>query len=356
MLRPAPAIDDSSLLPPGDRGTVFSIALAITLPLVILIARPATAQLTQVSREVLPKIVKIYGAGGIRGLEAYQSGILISGQGHMLTAWSYVLDTDTILAVLDDGRRFSAQLIGADPTAELAVLKIDATDLPYFDLEQAVLAQTGDRVLAFSNLYGIATGDEPASVLHGYVSAVTRLSARRGVYPTSYDGLVYVLDAMTNNAGAAGGALTDDQGHLLGVLGKELRNAQNNLWLNYALPIPEIRSLVSDLLQGKTRRREDSNLRKPLQPLTLDLLGLVLIPNVLPKTPPFVERIRPGSPADHAGLRADDLIVFVQSNMVSSCRETLEEMSYVDRLQPVRITVLREQMLLEFQLTAEPGP
>ncbi len=50
-----------------------------------------------------------------------------------------------------------------------------------------------------------------------------------------YDGPIYVLDAMTNNAGAAGGALTDDQGRLVGVLGKELRNAQNNTWLNYAL-------------------------------------------------------------------------------------------------------------------------
>jgi serine protease Do len=148
--------------------------------------------------------------------------------------------------------------------------------------------------------------------------------------------------------------LTDDQGRLLGVLGKELRNAQNNLWLNYALPIPEIHSLVNDLLQGKSRRREDPNLRKPRQPLTLSLLGLVLIPDVLPKTPPFVERIRPGSPAAKTGFRADDLIVFVQSNMVSSCQEMLEELSYVDRLQPVRITVLRDQTLLEFELTAEP--
>ncbi len=98
----------------------------------------AAVPYVDVSRQVLPRIVKIYGAGGIRGLEAYQSGILISSEGHILTAWSYVLDTDSVLAVLDDGRRFPASLVGADPRSELAVLKIDAADLPYFDLRKAL--------------------------------------------------------------------------------------------------------------------------------------------------------------------------------------------------------------------------
>lgn len=330
--------------------------LGTMIALVLLsVARPAPAATSSVdvSRQVLPKIVKIYGAGGIRGLEAYQSGILISGTGHILTAWSYVLDTDSVLAVLHDGRRFPATLVGADPRSELAVLKIEAADLPYFDLEQTVELQVGDRVLAYSNLYGIAAGDEPASVLHGHVAAVTRLSARRGVYQTSYDGPVYALDAMTNNAGAAGGALTDDQGRLAGVLGKELRNSQNNIWLNYALPMSEVRSVITDLLQGKTRRQEDSRQRKPEQPVTLTLLGLVLIPDVLPKTPPFVERVHPDSPAAKAGVQADDLIVFVQTNMVSSCQEFVDELSYIDRLQTVRITVMRKQTLLPLELTVE---
>jgi serine protease Do len=312
-----------------------------------------SSELAQVIQQTLPKIVKIYGAGGIRRLEAYQSGFLISSDGHVLTAWSYVLDADPILAVLDDGRRFPAELLGADPSTELAVLKIDAAQLPHFHLDQAAQVRTGDRILAFSNLYGIATGDEPASILHGYVSAVTPLSARRGVYPTTYEGTVYVLDAMTNNAGAAGGALTSDQGHLVGILGKELRNAQNNTWLNYAVPIHEIRPIIDDLLQGKVRRRDTSDLRRPLQPMTLPELGLVLIPDVLPKTPPFIERVQLGSPAATAGLQADDLIVFVQSTMVSSCQEVLEEISFVDRLQPVRITVLRDQELIEVDLSVE---
>jgi serine protease Do len=168
-------------------------------------------------------------------LEAYQSGFLISAEGHVLTAFSYVLDSDTVTVTLDDGRKFDATLLGAEPRLDVAVLKIDSTELPFFDLKQAA---TG--VLAFSNLFSVAVGDEPVSVLHGIVSAVTSLDARRGVFETPYQGPVYVLDAMTNNPGAAGGALTNMQGQLLGMLGKELRNSRTNTWLNYAVPANEL--------------------------------------------------------------------------------------------------------------------
>ena len=87
---------------------------------------PATARRlsSDVARQVQPKVVKIYGAGGLRGLEAYQSGLVISGKGHVLTVWSYVLDADEVTVVLDDGRRFTAQYVAADPLTEIAVLEI----------------------------------------------------------------------------------------------------------------------------------------------------------------------------------------------------------------------------------------
>src|SRR3990170_7730050 len=98
----------------------------------------ADDSLADVARDVRPKMVKIYGAGGVRGLEAYQSGMLISADGLVLTAWSYVLDSDDVAVVLDDGRRFTAKLLGADPLTEVAVLKLDAGQEPlaHFDLSQ----------------------------------------------------------------------------------------------------------------------------------------------------------------------------------------------------------------------------
>ena len=97
----------------------------------------ARASIVDTIEQVQPKIVKIYGAGGFHGLEAYQSGILISSAGHILTVFSHVLDTDYITAVLADGRKFEAKLLGADPRLEVAVLKIDAAGLPCFDLGKA---------------------------------------------------------------------------------------------------------------------------------------------------------------------------------------------------------------------------
>ena len=246
----------------------------------------APSSFSQVIKQVQPKMVKIYGAGGYRGLEPYQSGFLISDAGHVLTAWSYVLDTEVITVVLDDGRKYNGKLVGADPRLEIAVLKIEATDLPYFDLSQAATADEGAKVLAFSNLFGVAVGEEPSSVLHGVVSAKSRLEARRGVFDTPYTGTVYIVDAVVNNPGAAGGALTNRRGELWGILGKELRNSRNNTWLNYAIPAAELVNSVDDIRAGKTLRPDGPPPRKPKDAMSLGLLGIVLVPNILERTPP----------------------------------------------------------------------
>jgi len=313
----------------------------------------ATASLRQVIAQTQPKIVKIYGAGGFQGLEAYQSGMLISAEGHVLTVWSYVLDTDEILVVLDDGRKFKAKLMGADPRSELAVLKIEADDLAHFDLPAAVQAESGARVLAFSNLFGVATGDEPASVQHGHVAVKSQLEARRGVFDTTYKGAVYILDAMTNNPGAAGGALTNGEGQLLGMLGKELKNSLNNTWVNYAIPVDQITKTVDDIRTGKfVRQTADELEKKPEKALNLELLGMVLVPDVLERTPPFVDAVRADSPAAAAGLRADDLVLFVNDRLVQSCKAMISELEFIDRIDPVKITVIRDQDLVDVNLSA----
>jgi S1-C subfamily serine protease len=266
--------------------------------------------------------------------------------------WSYVLDSDVVNVTLDDGRKLTAQLVGADPRLEIAVLKIDATELPYFNLDAAIELNPGDRVLAFSNLYGVATGNEPTSVLHGVVSAETKLAARRGVFQTTYQGEAYVLDAMTNNPGAAGGALTDRQGRLAGLLGKELRNALNKTWLNYALPISELVVAVEDIKAGKTRPRSaDEDVKRPAEAHDLASLGIILVPDILPKTPPFVDRVVRGSAADKAGFKPDDLVLFVNGRIASSCRTLMEEVRLIDRVDEVRLTVQRDSELHELVLS-----
>ncbi len=328
------------------------VLLALALSFVAPTARAQTS--LQVISQVQPKVVKIFGAGGLRGLEAYQSGFLISPDGKILTAWSYVLDTEDLFVSLHDGRRLRAKLLGADAQRELAVLQVEATDLPYFDLNEAVQAVPGTRVLAFSNLFGVAVGDEPVSVQHGVVAIIADLNARRGTFETPYRGPAYILDAMTNNPGAAGGALTDSRGQLLGILGKELRNAATNTWLNYALPANELAPIAERLGSGEyLSEQAGTKDEKPAKPLRLADLGLIMVPNVIERTPPFLDGIHPDSAAARAGLRIDDLVVLLDGRLVQS-RDILEqELARIDRGDPVVLSVMRGTELIEVTLRAD---
>ena len=226
----------------------LAVATAVGLPLAVAANDDFQFEVEQAQA----KIVKLFGAGGLRGLEAYQSGVLVSSDGHILTVWSYVLDGGQVTALLDDGRRFQTRLIGFDPRLEIAVLKIESSDLPHFVLDNYAPAQTGSRILAFSNLFGIATGNEAVSVQQGFVSAHGKLSARRGAFATAYDGPVYFIDAVTNNPGAAGGAVTNGEGQIVGMIGKEWRGARSGRWINFAIPIPQLMPALSDILAGRS--------------------------------------------------------------------------------------------------------
>ncbi|NOY42411.1 MAG: PDZ domain-containing protein [Planctomycetes bacterium] len=315
---------------------------------------PTTSPPPASIRDAWKKVVKIYGAGGLRQMEAYQSGILVSADGHILTALSYVLDTDDLVVILDDGRKWQADFIGSDPIREIAVLKLQAEGekFSHFDLHSAVLPNVGDRIMALSNLYGIATGDEPVSVLQGVITAISPLSARRGAFQSNYHGQVFILDAYANNPGAAGGVLVDWQGRLLGMLGKELRSEVTGTWLNYALPANAVAAAVDDIIVGREVQMAGSERPTPEQPMTPEILGLRMIPDVLARTPPYIDTVRRKSAADAAGLRPDDLVVFVEGEPVSSRKAFFEQLLYHDREQNLRLSVLRDGALLEFELQA----
>ena len=207
---------------------------------------------------VQPRMVKIFGAGGLRGLAGYGTGFLVSKEGHIVTIWSHVLDPDEVVVVLKDGRRYFAKVLGADPQLDLAVLQIqapeEALDLPFFDVaSESGEASAGTRVLGFSNMFKVATGDESVSVLHGVIAARTALRTRRGTFETPYNGEVYVVDAITNNSGAGGGLLTSRDGMLLGVIGRELRNADTNTWVNYSIPMSALQQAITEIINGDTR-------------------------------------------------------------------------------------------------------
>jgi serine protease Do len=321
---------------------------------------PASAQSTvDTIADVAPNIVKIFGAGGRRNLHAYGSGFLVSPDGHIATVWSHILDGDTVIVVLDDGRRFDGKILGVDPALDFAMLKIDADNLPHFDVTQTPPnVGVGTRVLAFSNVFKVATGDEPVTVMHGVIAAQTNLSARRGVFDAPYAGPVYVVDTVTNNSGAAGGALTTRDGRLVGMLGKELRNNATDTWLNYVVPISQLQKPIEEMRTGRFTSRpsvddDDVSMAKRYVP---EDFGLVLIPDVVSRTPAYIDRVVSGSAAAQAGLQTDDLVLFVDDHLVPSCRALRDELARREPGRPLKLVVRREDKLITVELPLPKKP
>lgn len=328
---------------------VCGAILAVAVAAVAHAAAESTPQKTAAA--AARKVVKLYGAGGVRGLEAYQSGIVISPAGRILTVMSTVLDADTVTCVFDDGRRCEARVAGIDPRRELAMLQVEEDDLPAFELISRPRARAGTRVMAVSNLFGVAAGDERVSVQRGVVSAVVPLEARRGAAEAPYTGAVYLVDCTTSNPGAAGGALVDARGELVGMLGKESRSTASGIWLNYAVPVDELLLGLDAILAGAPpppaaaadRRRFD-----------LRCLGLGLVPDLLDRTPPFVDSVLPGSRAAAAGIRPDDLVIVVGGRAVASRAAVEEAVAAIPTGERVGITLIRDGALVEIDLGPRP--
>ena len=314
-------------------------------------AQPTLHPLAQYTQA---RSVKIYGAGGLAGLEEYQSGILVSPDGHIATAWSYVLDVDPTV-VLNDGRRFDAKIVGFEPSLELAVLKIEESDLLFFSIPSKLSVQWADPVLAASNLFKIATGNEPASVMQGSIATITRLDARRGTFKTPYKGQVYVLDLVANNPGAAGGALVDSSGNLIGMLGKELRDSSTGVWLNYAIPASALRATIGDIIAGRATKpvEEAQPMLDRNKAHSPETIGVVMVPDVLELTPAYVDDVVTQSPADRSDMRPDDLILFVDGRRVDSQRTLRSMLRRIDRRDKLQFTIQRGTEILPITISPE---
>ncbi len=329
---------------------------------------PAQAPFHEVSRQVNQKLVKVFGSGGFRGLVAYGTGIVVSPDGYALTVASHILDTPELRVHLYDGRRCPAKVVVIEPELDAALIKIEKVeDLPYFDVPAAAKnpsAQPGDWVLAFSNQFEIATRDEPLSVQRGVVAARTRLPLGRGVFEAPYRGEVYVLDAITNNPGAGGGALTTKTGELLGVIGKELRNNLTDTWLNYAVPVNakvEVRQAdqvvtvtLADFVTKGMKGEYKPALRERNREGTGAFHGIVFVPNVVDRTPAYVDAVLPDSPAAKAGLKPDDLVVYLDGEPVVSIAAFNEIINKTPPGTAVKLEVRRGEKLVPLELTLAP--
>jgi serine protease Do len=330
--------------------------------------------------EVNKKVVKIYGSGGIKGLPSYGTGIVVSPDGYVLTVYSHLLDTQALRVHLPDGQRLHAEIIATEPELDAALIKLGVgkekvtEELPYFDLKAEAkrpLAKAGTGVLAFSNMYNIVIRDEPMSVQQGHVMSYSKLYGKIGVHDAAYTGNVYIIDAITNNPGAAGGPVVNFKGELLGLIGKELRNELTNTWINYAVPLTakakvrtfeddkekEVEVTILDLLEHKKDyNKKFKGVKLADKKDSGGYLGVILVPNVVERTPPYVDDIIPGTPAQKADLKPDDLIVFVDGIPVPSIDSFNQMMSNYGPEATVQLEVRRGDKLMTVRVKLDKQP
>ena len=146
--------------------------------------------------------------------------------------------------------------------------------------------------------------------------------------------------------------MVDWNGRLLGVLGKELKSRHTGSWVHYAIPAEQFADVAAEMMAGRTIQAAADDLATPENPLQLADLGIVLAPNILPRTPPFIDGVLPDSPAATSGLRPDDLIVYVAGQPTASCTVVADSLARRERNDSVRISVLRDGRLIEVVLEA----
>ncbi|HYH66553.1 MAG TPA: trypsin-like peptidase domain-containing protein [Urbifossiella sp.] len=301
--------------------------------------------LVQVVETVNGKLVKLFGAGGFNRLNNYGTGVVVSPDGHILTVANALIDTPNLVVHLVDGRRLKAEVMVIEPELDAALLRVvvegkkagDPTglDLAFYDIAAEAkrpVAAPGDTAIGFTNQFEIALRDEALTVQKGVIGAYTKLSGKLGAFDFPYKGDVYVTDAITNNPGSAGGALVNRKGELLGIIGRELKNSQTNTWMNYAIPVGakvDVTVKENDKFKTVTVSLPEfvaKGMKGEYRPTKSERptageggwAGIVFVPNVLARTPAYVEAVLPGSPAEKAKLQPDDLVSFVDGEAVAS--------------------------------------
>ena len=241
---------------------------------------------------------------------ALGSGVIVSGDGYILTNFHVVDGADDVRVDLTDGRTLAAKVVGSDKPSDLAVLKINASDLHALALGNSDAVQVGDVVLAVGNPMGIGQ-----TVTMGIISAKGRST---GVGDGGYEDFLQT-DAPINH-GNSGGALVNTKGELVGINSQILSTSDGNIGIGFAIPANMAHHVMDELRQGGRVRR--AQLGVTVQPVTSDMaesLGLKQVGGAI------VSSVASGSAAERAGMVQGDVIMSFNGQPVhdtNSCATT----------------------------------
>lgn len=261
-----------------------------------------------------------------RKLNSLGSGVIIDGQrGFILTNSHVIVKSGKVTAVLNDGREFTAEIVGADPESDLAVLQIKAdAPLPAVKMGDSDDLLTGETVIAIGNPFGFSH-----TVTTGVISAINRsFKADDRVY---HD---FIQTDASINPGNSGGPLLNINGELIGINTAIYKNAEG---IGFAIPINKARKIVSDLIAYGKVMPAWIGLR--LQNVDPQLARYLNLPSAQGLA---VQSVYSDSPADRAGIREGDIILSIGDRGMQTKTDYRDAMRVFADGQNLNLRVLRE--------------
>jgi serine protease Do len=296
------AVSEQNNLAPGGAPSSFADLAAQLQPAVVNIA---TRQKVQVATSMNPltgerrPVTQDQASGG--------SGFLISADGYIVTNNHVVAGgpageaVDRVTVTLFDGKEYEAEIVGRDPTSDVALLKIRATGLPFVKMADSKKSRVGDWVIAIGNPLGLGN-----TVTAGIISALQRNIGAGG----AYDRFIQTDTAI--NPGNSGGPLFNLKGEVVGINNRLISPVGANIGVGFAIPADEAIPVVESLKKGVRPERGYLGITiRPVSEEVADALGLEK------NRGEFVALVVSEEPADKAGLKEGDIVLRVNDREVT---------------------------------------
>ena len=268
------------------------------------------------------------------------SGVILSPDGYIVTNNHVIQGADEVSVQMDDGRDFKARVVGRDPQTDIAVLKVEASDLPAATVADSDRVEVGDRVLAIGNPFGIGE-----TVTTGIVSAL----GRRAGIGLEYEDFVQTDAAI--NPGNSGGALVDIEGRLIGINTAILSRTGGFQGVGLAVPSNLVSQVVNGLVaHGKVVRGYLGVSAQDLTPALAETLKLD------DRRGALVAEVRPQSPAAKAGIRTGDVIVSVNGEPVEDAHRLTFRVGAIAPGTKLELSILRDGEQKTLRATAAERP
>jgi len=279
-----------------------------------------------------------------RPREGTGSGVIYTSDGYIVTNNHVVEHADILQVTTFDNKRFKARLVGTYPESDLAVLKIDAQNLPTLEFADSDEAQVGQWVLAIGNPLNLTS-----TVTAGIISARGRdidiIRDRQGAAIESF----IQTDAAVN-PGNSGGALVDADGRLLGINTAIATRTGFFQGYSFAIPINVVRNIVDEIIENGSFRRGFLGIEiAEITPEDVEDLGLSVTQGVL------VVRLTEGGAAQYAGVLPNDVIVGINGKKVKSPPELLEHLGSTKAGDAVTLKINRQGTLLDIPVVLKPA-